>query len=307
MDKIAVIGSCNTDFVVNTEKIPEGGETVIGKDFTINYGGKGANQAVAVLRIGGEVSFISKLGNDNLGKQMLLHFQKENMDISNIYTCNNLSSGVAFIMVDDRAENRIVVIPGANENLLPDDILKASATIESCEFLLLQLEIPISTVEYIVNKYSAQGKKIILNPAPARCMLSDGLFSKLYLITPNETEAEILTGIVVSDEDSAKKAAECLLQKGVQNVVITLGSKGAMISNSDGNIFVPAYKVNAVDTTAAGDVFNGALTVALSEGRTLTDAARFACAASAISVTRYGAQDSVPYRDELNEFINLKK
>lgn len=304
MSKIVVIGSSNTDLVVNTDRAPEGGETVLGNGFVVNHGGKGANQAVAVSRIGGTVSFISKVGNDTFGSQMRRHYEDEGMDVSYVLVDALAPSGVALIIVDGKAENRIVVAPGANGNLREEDIDKARLAVEKSEFVLLQLEIPMTTVEYAARMAASLGKKVIVNPAPA-CPLSEELLRDVYLITPNETEAGILTGITIVDNDSAIKAAEALLGLGVQNVVITLGEKGALVYNAEVSMFVPAYQVKAVDTTAAGDVFNGALAVALSEGRTLPDAARFACAASAISVTRMGAQNSVPSRDELDNYINI--
>lgn len=304
MSKIVVIGSSNTDLVVNTDRAPEGGETVLGNGFAVNHGGKGANQAVAVSRIGGTVSFISKVGNDTFGSQMRRHYEDEGMDVSYVFVDALAPSGVALIIVDGKAENRIVVAPGANSNLAEEDINKAGLAVEKSEFVLLQLEIPMTTVEYAVRMAASLGKKVIVNPAPA-CPLSEELLRDVYLITPNETEAGILTGITIVDNDSAIKAAEALFRLGVQNVVITLGEKGALVYNAEVSMFVPAYQVKAVDTTAAGDVFNGALAVALSEGRTLPDAARFACAASAISVTRMGAQNSVPSRDELDNYINI--
>lgn len=304
MSRIVVIGSSNTDLVVNTDRAPEGGETVLGNGFVVNHGGKGANQAVAVSRIGGTVSFISKVGNDTFGSQMRRHYEDEDMDVSYVFVDALAPSGVALIIVDGKAENRIVVAPGANGNLTEEDIDKAGLAVEKSEFVLLQLEIPMTTVEYAVRMAASLGKKVIVNPAPA-CPLSEELLRDVYLITPNETEAGILTGITIVDNDSAIKAAEALLGLGVQNVVITLGEKGALVYNAEVSMFVPAYQVKAVDTTAAGDVFNGALAVALSEGRTLPDAARFACAASAISVTRMGAQNSVPSRDELDNYINI--
>lgn len=304
MSKIVVIGSSNTDLVVNTDRAPEGGETVLGNGFVVNHGGKGANQAVAVSRIGGTVSFISKVGNDTFGSQMRRHYEDEGMDVSYVFVDALAPSGVALIIVDGKAENRIVVAPGANGNLREEDIDKAGLAVEKSEFVLLQLEIPMATVEYAARMAASLGKKVIVNPAPA-CPLSEELLRDVYLITPNETEAGILTGITIVDNDSAFKAAEALFRLGVQNVVITLGEKGALVYNAEVSMFVPAYQVKAVDTTAAGDVFNGALAVALSEGRTLPDAARFACAASAISVTRMGAQNSVPSRDELDNYINI--
>lgn len=302
MSKIVVIGSSNADLVVNTKKAPEGGETVMGESFAMNYGGKGANQAVAVQRIGGEVTFVAKVGDDQFGHQMRNHFAEEKMDLTYLYTDAETSSGVALIIVDGRAENRIVVAAGANGKLTEKDIEAALPAIEKSEIVLMQLETPMATVEYVCKKAAALNKKMILNPAPA-CQLSDDLLNGLFLITPNETEAGILTGVSVEDEVSALKAADILLDKGVQNVAITLGAKGVWVHNAYHSLLIKSYKVDAVDTVAAGDVFNGAMAVALSEGKNLIEAAKFACAASAISVTRIGAQSSVPYREEVEEFM----
>lgn len=209
MSKIVVIGSSNTDLVVNTDRAPEGGETVLGNGFVANHGGKGANQAVAVSRIGGTVSFISKVGNDTFGSQMRRHYEDEGMDVSYVFVDALAPSGVALIIVDGKAENRIVVAPGANGNLAEEDIDKAGLAVEKSEFVLLQLEIPMTTVEYAVRMAASLGKKVIVNPAPA-CPLSEELLRDVYLITPNETEAGILTGITIVDNDSAIKAAEAL-------------------------------------------------------------------------------------------------
>lgn len=302
MSKIVVIGSSNADLVVNTKKAPERGETVMGESFAVNYGGKGANQAVAVQRIGGEVTFVAKVGDDQFGHQMRNHFTEEKMDLTYLYTEATTSSGVALIIVDEHGENRIVVAAGANGKLTEKDIETALPAIEKSEIVLIQLETPMATVEYACKKAMALNKKVILNPAPA-CQLSDDLLNGLFLITPNETEAGILTGVSVEDEASALKAAGILLGKGVQNVAITLGAKGVWVHNACHSLLIKSYKVDAVDTVAAGDVFNGAMAVALSEGKNLIEAAHFACAASAISVTRIGAQSSVPYREEVEEFM----
>lgn len=299
--KILVVGSSNTDMVIKARHLPRPGETIMGGTFFMNPGGKGANQAVAVARLGGQVTFICKTGSDIFGHQSQQLFEEEGINTSYIFSDSEHPSGVALITVDDKAENCIVVASGANANLLPSDLVKAEEAIEQADLVLLQLEIPMQTVEHVVETAFRMGKKVILNPAPAH-PLSSVLLQHLYLITPNETEAEMISGVKITDEASAVEAARALSEMGVQNVIITLGSKGAL-AYYDGEVdFVPALKVDAVDTTAAGDVFNGALTVALSEGRSLTDAVRFACKASAISVTRVGAQASAPYRNEVDLF-----
>ena len=299
MAKIVVIGSTNTDLVIKTERIPEQGETVIGGSFMMTAGGKGANQAVAAARLDGDVIFVTKIGDDMFGDEAQRHFANENIPGEYIFTEQGSPSGIALITVDARGENCIVVAPGANDMLTRSDIDSVRAQIEAAEYLLLQLEIPMEIVEYAADVAFKAGTKVILNPAPAAA-LSRQLISKLYLITPNRTECQLLTGRIINDEKSAEAAASALIAMGAQNAVVTLGSRGALVAESGGKYeLIPAHHVVAVDTTAAGDVFNGALVVALSEGRTLVEAATFATKASAISVTRMGAQSSIPYRIEI--------
>lgn len=302
MNKILVIGSSNMDLVVQVPRCPAAGETLFGSSFTTNYGGKGANQAVAVARIGSGVTFMTKLGNDTFGQQMRQHFSEEGMDLTHILTDAESPTGTALITVEDKGENRIIVVPGANARLTENDVESLSDEINSCRFVLTQLEIPLPTVLHIAEMTSAAGKQLILNPAPAR-PLPNSLLQKVFLITPNETEAEILTGIRVSDAESARRAALWFREKGIQQIVITMGSQGAFVFTDDFQGMVPSYKVKAIDTTAAGDVFNSALTVALSEGKTTADAARFGCAASALAVMRPGAQSSIPTRTEIDAFL----
>ena len=299
--KILVVGSSNTDMVIKARHLPRPGETILGGSFFMNPGGKGANQAVTIARLGGQVTFICKTGSDIFGHQSQQLFEEEGINTSYIFSDSEHPSGVALITVDENAENCIVVASGANANLLPSDLNKADEAITEADLILMQLEIPMETVEYVAEQGHRLGKKVILNPAPAH-PLSPSLLKHLYMITPNETEAEMISGIKITDETSAIEAAKVLVGMGVQNVIITLGSKGALAYCDKDVEMVPALKVEAVDTTAAGDVFNGALTVALSEGRSLPEAVRFACKASAISVTRVGAQSSAPYRNEVDIF-----
>lgn len=299
--QILVVGSTNTDMVIKAAHLPRPGETILGGTFFMNPGGKGANQAVAIARLGAPVTFICKTGTDIFGHQSQQLFEAEGINTSYVFSDPQNPSGVALISVDDKAENCIVVASGANANLTPEDLKKAEEAIDQCDIVLLQLEIPMETVEYVAKIAFEKGKKVILNPAPAQ-PLSAELLSHLYLITPNETEAEMISDVKITDEASANEAAQVLSEKGVQNVIITLGSKGALVYSNGESEVVPAYKVKAIDTTAAGDVFNGALTVALSEGRDLKEASRFGCKASAISVTRSGAQSSAPYRNEVDIF-----
>jgi ribokinase len=296
--KIVVIGSCNTDMVVKSDRLPVPGETILGGAFMMNPGGKGANQAVAVARLGGNVTFISKTGNDLFGKQSIEMFGDENINTDYIFSDPQLPSGVALIMVDTYGENCIVVASGANASLSKEDIEKARYLIEDADILLMQLEIPMETVEYAASLAYKKGIKVVLNPAPAS-FLSTGLLECLYAIVPNKTEAEMLSGIKVSDQDSAKQAADIISSKGVDIVVITLGSAGAFIKDGNNYYNVPVEKIKAVDTTAAGDTFCGALCVAISEGLSIEEAVKFANKASGFTVMREGAQSAIPYRKEL--------
>ena len=300
-NKILVVGSTNTDMVVKTDHLPRPGETVLGGTFFMNPGGKGANQAVAIARLGGMVSFICKTGNDVFGHQSQQLFEEEGIDTSYLFSDSKHPSGVALITVDEQAENCIVVASGANANLTPVDLTKAVEAIDQADYILMQLEIPLETVEFVAEMARKKNKKVILNPAPAR-KLSSSLLSNLYMITPNETEAEIISGVKITDEASACEAAKVISDMGVKCIIITLGSKGAFVYADSVTQMISAFKVKAVDTTAAGDVFNGALTVALAENKTLEDSVRFACKASAIAVTRIGAQSSAPYRNEVDVF-----
>jgi ribokinase len=296
--KIIVVGSTNMDMVVKTSHIPTPGETVLGGSFFMNPGGKGANQAVAVARLGGNVLFVSKMGNDVFGKQSFRLFEEEGIDTGCILSDEELPSGVALITVDEAGENSIVVAPGANANLLPADIKQALKEIDRAGIILLQLEIPLPTVQYVVEYAFSKGVKVILNPAPAAA-LPAGLLSHINVITPNVTEASMISGIEVSDIETAKAAATAIRKMGVKDVVITMGSRGALVLEGELFTHIPAPKVEPVDSTAAGDVFNGALAVGLSEHKDLLNSVRFACEAAAVSVTRLGAQSSIPYRNEL--------
>lgn len=298
MAKLTVIGSSNTDMVIKTPRFPLPGETIIGGDFFMFPGGKGGNQAVAAARMGGEVSFICCLGNDVFGQEALKAYRKEGMDTSGISILENESSGVALITVNAEGENEIVVASGANNLLTLDHIRANINTIENAGIVLTQLETPIETITDLALICKNSDVKLIINPAPAQS-LSDEVLDGLFLITPNETETQILTGIEVSDEASAKTACSSLLSKGVQNIIITMGKRGAFFMNKDEQFVISPPRVIAVDTTAAGDVFNGVLTVCLAENRPWRESIDVACRAAAISVTRMGAQASAPYRKEV--------
>ncbi|RZS95303.1 ribokinase [Cecembia calidifontis] len=297
--KILVIGSANMDMVIQSDHFPVPGETIIGGDFSLIPGGKGANQAVAAARLGGDVCFITRLGEDIFGSQNLLNFQKEGIDTSYIHQIPEVPSGVALITVDKSGENTIIVAPGANAHLTVGDMKASEQRFEETELILLQLEIPLETVVAAAALGNKLGKKVLLNPAPAQ-KLPDKLYRYLQLITPNETEAEFLTGIAIDGEASAEKAAKFFIERGVQDVIITLGSKGAYLHSSNFKGILPTSKVTAKDTTAAGDTFNGALAVALGKGLPIKDAVNFAMKAATLSVQRMGAQTSIPYIHELS-------
>ena len=298
MKRIVVVGSTNTDMVVKAARIPAPGETILGGRFLMNPGGKGANQAVAAARLGAEVVFIAKVGDDLFGREAKALFAKENICTDYVLTDPSEPSGVALIMVDAKGENCIAVASGANGTLMPEDIEGLEGVIAQSDLLLMQLETPLETVRYAADVAVNLGVPVILNPAPA-CELPSDLYDCLEVITPNESEAELLTNIKVTDEASAEAAARVLCDKGVLNVVITMGAKGAYVFDGEDGVMVPAFKVEAVDTTAAGDVFNGALAVALTGELELEEAVRFASKAASISVTRMGAQASAPRREEL--------
>jgi len=297
MNKIYVIGSTNTDMVVKTDQLPLPGETILGGEFFMHAGGKGANQAVAAARLGGDVTLVTKLGNDIFGKQTIEGFKKENIRTGYVFVDENKPSGTALIMVNGEGENCIVVAPGANANLLPADIEKVKE-IHEASLILMQLEIPMQTIAHVTSLARSNQQKVIINPAPAQ-ILDGELLDGLFLITPNETEAFLLTGIKVEDERTASEAASVFLSRGVQNVVITMGRQGAFFQNQLLKLKIDAPKVKAVDTTAAGDTFSGALAVAVTELMDWEQAIPFAVQAASISVTRMGAQSSVPYREEL--------
>ena len=297
MKKVVVIGSTNTDMVVKSERIPVPGETILGGRFLMNPGGKGANQAVAAARLEGDVTFIAKVGDDLFGREARALFQKERIDTSHLLTDPDNPSGVALIMVDAKGENCISVASGANASLSPRDLEAARNVIEAADVLLMQLETPVETVLCAARWAAAKGRTVILNPAPAAALPPE-LFPCLALITPNETEAELLTGIRVDDGTSARKAAEKLCGMGVEAVIITMGSRGSYLYRDGRGEQIPVQPVRRVDTTAAGDIINGALAVGLAEGMELRDAIGLASRAATISVTRMGAQSSAPYRHE---------
>ncbi|MGI9175761.1 MAG: ribokinase [Rhodothermales bacterium] len=310
MPKIVVVGSSNTDFAVRVEHLPGPGETVLGGAFHQAAGGKGANQAVAAARAGGEVTFVACVGEDALGDQAIEGFARDGIDTAHVFRTSEVASGVALILVDQQGENSIAVASGANAALTPDHLKQAQKAIAEADVLVVQLEIPLETVRAAVEMAARQGTDVVLNPAPAQ-PLDEDLLRHIAVLTPNESEAALLTGIEVDGEEALDQVAEALLAKGVGAVLITLGWRGAYVATPDpassaGQAVrqrVPGFKAKAVDTTAAGDVFNGALVVAMAEGRPLVEAVRFANAAAALSVTKQGAQPSAPRRDAIEALL----
>jgi len=303
--KIVVVGSSNMDLVVKSPRIPSKGETILGGDFIMTPGGKGANQAVAAAKLEAEVYFVAKLGDDIFGRQSLDNFQKEGIHTDYVEQTQEAPSGVALITVDDAGDNVIVVAPGANLKLSPEDVKKAQSVIASSGAVAAQLEVPLETVEFAAKLANDAGVPFILDPAPAQ-KLSDEFLGMVDVLTPNETEAEILTGIKVTDENSARLAAKDLLQHGVKAVILTMGAKGYLLATKDGAEFVPSVKVDAVDATAAGDAFTGSLAVGLAHGKKLGDAALFANHVAALSVMKMGAQSSMPDAGQVENFIKQK-
>ena len=299
--RIVVVGSSNTDMVVKSARIPGPGETVLGSEFVMAAGGKGANQAVAAARLGADVTLVARVGDDLFGERAIAGFRQEKIVADYIVKDPNKPSGVALIMVDDHGENIISVAPGANAELSPEDVQKARPAIEQADVVLIQLEIPLPAVHEAARLGEQSGARVILNPAPAQ-PLDDTLISCVDIITPNETEAEILTGIRPDSQEQLRKAAEELLRRGVNTVVITMGGKGSFLVSGEETGMVPTVPIRPVDTTAAGDAFNAALAIALAEGRGLRESISFANRAGALTATRLGAQPSLPTRAELDAF-----
>ena len=299
---IVVIGSSNIDLVAKAPRIPVPGETLTGSEFFMVPGGKGANQAVAGAKLGGEVVFVAKLGKDLYAKKSLDNFKTVGINTKHVKQLGGVSSGIAIIAIDDNGQNIIIVVPGANGMLTPVDVDKAEKDIASAAVVVCQLEVPIETVEYAAEIAHKNNVPFILDPAPAR-ELSNELLAKVDIIKPNETEAELLTGVKIIDEKSVFKAADILLSKGVKTVIITMGKKGFLLADGDGKELVPRIDVKAVDSTAAGDAFTGALAYGLAAGKTVRDAAIYANAVAALSVTELGAQSSMPTKQQVDQFI----
>lgn len=300
MKNICVIGSLNMDLVVNVDAMPKPGQTIIGSNFKEVPGGKGANQAVAMARLNGNVSMIGKVGEDGFGQTLINSLKNDKVDTTYIQTTKG-STGVALITVDKNAQNSIVVSPGANFEVKEEDIDNNIKAIENSDIVVLQLETPLNTIKYALNKAKKLNKYTILNPAPA-VKLDDEIIKNVDLLTPNETELEIISGVSIENEEDIQKAAQIMIEKGVKELIVTLGSKGSLYINKEKSMFKKAYKVEAVDTTAAGDSYTGALAVALSQDKGIEDAMDFASKVGALSVLKEGAQSSLPTLEDVKNF-----
>jgi ribokinase len=302
-NRILVIGSSNVDFFMKMERLPKLGETVTDCTFMQVFGGKGANQAVGAARAGGNVTFVSCVGDDQFADMMIENFREDGIKTDYVFREKDIASGAALIMIDSKGNNYLSVAPGANYRLKKPHIDKVKNVIRDAEIVLLQYEVLPDTLEYIIEVCHSLGKKIVLNLAPAR-PIGEEYLKKISILIVNEVEAEFLTGRSVSSPDEVEQAAAALLDKGIETVIITLGEEGSYIATPEKKEKIPAFRVDAQDTTAAGDVYCGSLCVALVEGKSLQEAVRFANAASAISVTRLGAQPSAPTREEIESFLN---
>jgi len=295
--KIVVIGSSNTDMICRVPYIPKPGETIMGTEFFTAQGGKGANQAVAAARAGGSVVFIACVGDDSFGKQAIDAYNKDGIDSSCIQKVKGVATGVALINVADSGENSISVVPGANAHLTPEIIDSHRDVILSADIILMQLEIPIETVYYVARMAHDAKIPVVLNPAPAREIDRD-ILAMLAMVTPNEHEALLISGLGI-DTQSVSEMAIQIQKLGVKSVIITTGKEGALYRENDKEEIVPGIVVKAIDTTAAGDTFNGYLVVELAKGKTISDAIKIANKAAATSVTRLGAQPSIPYFSQI--------
>ncbi|GAL03873.1 ribokinase [Photobacterium aphoticum] len=302
MNKLVVLGSVNADHVLQVPSFPRPGETLHGRNYQVIPGGKGANQAVAAARLNADTGFIACVGDDAFGINIREHFKMDGINIASVKMQPNCPTGIAMIQVADSGENSICISAEANATLTAEAIEADLEAIRQADYLLMQLETPMCGIEKAAQTAKAAGTTVILNPAPAR-ELPDTLLNHVDIITPNETEAEVLTGITIDSDEAAQQAANVLHGKGIHTVMITLGAKGVWLSQGGEGKVIPGFRVEATDTTAAGDTFNGAFVTGLLEEMPLESAIKFAHAAAAISVTRFGAQTSIPRREEVEAFL----
>ena len=303
--KILVIGSSTTEMIFQASVIPGKGETVMGTSFNMSPGGRGVNQAIAVARAGGEVVFICRTGNDLFGEQLIEVLQQNNINTANVIRDKKLASGISSVIVDAAGNSGITITQGANANLSEKDLLNAQLVINSGDILLLQLDIPIETIRFAADLARSSGARVILNPSPT-LPVSDELLKSISILTPNASQAEILTGITITDERSAELAGRILLERGLNRVIITLRSKGAMVIDNGGAEHVPGFRMSSLDASVVNDVFNGTLAVGLAEGKNFYEAVLFANAAAAISASRPGTLASIPSRNEILEVLRTK-
>ena len=301
--RILIVGSSNTDLIATVKSFPTAGETIVGKSFLQAMGGKGANQAVAAHKLGGDVKFITCLGRDANGQNALKYYKDEGLDVSSSLIIDDVPSGTAIILVDEKGENCIVITPGANKMLSPAYIYKVEEEIAASDMVVLQMEIPYETVKTVCEIAHKNHKKVLLNVAPA-CQLDEDLIKKIDILVVNETEAETISGEKIEIVGS-EAVVDTLLAMGANTVVLTLGKKGCLLKNNQIVLYVPAFMVETLDSTAAGDTFCGALAAELSRDHNWEEALKFAAAASAICVTRIGAQPSIPAEKEVREFLSM--
>jgi len=305
VSRILVVGSIHMDFVITVSRLPQVGETVLGKGFVMKPGGKGANQAVAASRLGAETFMVSRVGADDVGKRLLENLERNNVSTRYVEVDEVTHSGVAFILVDSKGRNIIAVAPGVDDRVSVGDVDRALRELKGVDVLLLQLEIPLETVVYAAKAYSERGIAVILNPAPYKSLPRE-IFPHIYAITPNRVEAEQMTGVRIEAISDCSVAGRRLLCSGVKIAIITLGANGAYVVSEEFEGLVEGFKVPVVDTTGAGDAFNGALAIAIAEGLGIVEAVKFANAAAALKVTKLGAQEGLPSRDEVAEFLKRR-
>jgi ribokinase len=303
MSNIIVVGSLNADLVVRTPRFPQPGETISGEDLQIIPGGKGANQAVAAARQGTPTAMVGRVGSDSFGPELIGNLRQNGVDTSHVQIDSESATGTAIIVVDANGQNSIVLSPGGNGRVTPADLDNVSFA--DARLLLLQLEIPVDAVQAAAKRAKESGLRVLLNPAPAR-PLPEELLSLPDFLVPNESELSLLTKLPVQDIASAEQAAKMLLERGIQNVIVTLGANGALIVNGEFTKHIPSFKVDVVDTTAAGDAFIGGFASALLQNKSMEDAVQYGCACGALAATKFGAQPSLPTKEEVESFMSLR-